>query len=504
MLGQKDGESLAGILAVGIVAFAAREIYVRKTTDKIYIIYTSDIHGHVLPEKHYDSSTGVTWETGGAGALASYLAFLDKPYLLLDAGDIFMGTPEGALGKGEFIIKLMNDLKYAAVAAGNHELDYGGDHFKSLAAKSYFPFLCCNLTYSDGSEIPFVKPYGIFEVGGYRIGVTAVIEEDLHKVLTGKNAVMFSVRNASSSVQQTADELADKCHAVIVLSGLGLEEDKVLAGEITGVDIIAGGETHIALEKALNINGIMVCEPGWGLRYAGKIEMRIGEKGVARAKWQLDKLISSKYQSGSFVSERIKDYETEDYKKMNTPVGSASMWIQRYAGGSVNSMGNLVADAMRASAGTDFAFQNQYGIRSEIAPGNVRIRDLASVSPFGNKIVTMKMTGAQVRELLAQSATKEKGLLQMSGLKMIFNSGLPTGKRLLNVIVKNAEIDVEKEYTVATNSFLAGGGDGFVTFKKGADIKDTGIKLLDAEIEYFKNNSPVSPSQEERITDIKS
>ena len=494
---------LAGILAVVIIACAAREIYVRKTTDKIYIVYTSDIHGHVLPEKHYNASTGVTWETGGAGSLANYLAFLNKPYLLLDAGDIFMGTPEGALGKGEFIIKLMNDLKYESVAVGNHELDYGVEQFKSLAAKSNFSFLCCNLTRSDGSEIPFVKPYEIFNVGGYKIGVTAVIEEDLHKVLTNDNAAMFAVQPAAESVQKCADELADKCHAVIVLSGLGLEEDKVLAGKITGVDVIAGGETHIALEEALDINGIMVCEPGWGLRYAGKIELRIGEKGVVRAKWKLDKLLASKYTPGTFVSDRIKDYETEDYKNMNVVVGSASMWIQRYAGGQVNSMGNLVADAIRAAAGTDFAFQNQYGIRSAIPSGTVRIRDLVTVSPFGNRIVTMILTGAEVRELLAQSATKEKGLLQMSGLKMIFNSELPEDKRLLNVIVQKAEIDDEAEYTVATNSFLAGGGDGFVTFKKGVDIKDTGIKLLDAEIEYFKNNSPVSPSQEERITDIK-
>ncbi len=494
----------AGILATGLVVFAAREIYVLKTTDKIYLVYTSDIHGHVLPEKHYDSSTGVTWESGGAGAMNSYLSFLDKPHILFDAGDIFMGTPEGALGKGEFIIKLMNDLGYAAVAAGNHELDYGAEHFKRLAAKSDFPFLCCNLTYSDGSEIPFIKPYEIFDVAGYKIGVTAVIEEDLHKVIPAETAKLFGVRPAAESVQKIADELAEKCHVVILLSGLGLEEDKSLAGKITGVDIIAGGETHIALEKAFKINGIMVCEPGWGLRYAGKIEMRIGEKGLVRAKWQLDKLLASKYQSGNFVSDRIGEYETEDYKNMNLSVGSASMWIQRYSGGSVNPMGNLVADAIRAAAGTDFAFQNQYGIRAEIAPGTVRIRDLASVSPFGNKIVTMKMTGAEVRELLKQSATKEKGLLQMSGLTMIFNSELPKNKRLLNVIVKNAEIDEEKEYSVATNSFLAGGGDGFVTFKKGRDIKDTGIKLMDAGIEYFKNNSPVSPSQEERITDIRS
>ncbi|MEA2081636.1 MAG: bifunctional UDP-sugar hydrolase/5'-nucleotidase [Elusimicrobiota bacterium] len=500
---KKTIKILAGVLAVGLIAFAAREIYVRKTTDKIYVIYTSDIHGHILPEKHYDASTGVTWETGGAGSLASYLAFLDKPYLLLDAGDIFMGTPEGALAKGEFIVKLMNDLKYAAVAAGNHELDYGKEQFERLAEKAAFPFLCCNLTYADGTAIPVIKPYEIFDVAGYKIGVTAVIEEDLHKVLTTDNAAMFSVRSAAESVQQIADELQEQCHAVILLSGLGLEEDKALAEKITGVDVIAGGETHIALKKAPLINGVLVCEPGWGMRYAGKIEMRIGEKGVARTKWSLDRLLSSRYAAGSFVSERIKDYENDDYKKMNTPVGSASMWIQRYTGGAVNSMGNLVADAMRFAAGTDFAFQNQYGIRAEIAPGTVRIRDLVAVSPFGNRIVTMKMTGDLVRELLEQSATKEKGLLQMSGLKIIFNSGLPAGKRLLNVIVKNAEIDDEKEYTVATNSFLSGGGDGFVTFKKGSDIKDTGIKLLNAEIEYFKNNSPVSPSGEERITDIR-
>jgi len=493
-----------GILLAGLVVLALREIYVRVTTDEIYLIYTSDIHGHVLPEKHYDASTGLTWETGGAGSLNTYLSFLDKPYLLLDAGDIFMGTPEGALAKGGFIVKLMNDLKYEAAAAGNHEFDYGIEHFRALAGKANFPFLCCSLTNRDGSEIPFIKPYEIFDVGGHSIGVTAVIEEDLHKVLAGDTATGFSVSYASSSVQRVADELADKCDIVVVLSGLGLDGDKELASRITGVDIIAGGETHIALKKALMINGIMVCEPGWALRYAGKIKMRVGKRGLVRAEWKLAQLLSSKYPEGNFVSQRIGEYENEDYKRVNIPVGSASMWIQRYSGGPVNPMGNLIADAMRMAAGSDFAFQNEYGIRDEIAPGTVRIRDLVTVSPFGNTIVTMKLTGGELRELLEQSATREKGLLQISGLKMIFNSELPKGRKLLNVIVKDAEIDPEKEYTLATNSFLAGGGDGFVTFKKGRDIKDTAMKLLDATIEYFKNNSPVSPSKEERITDIRS
>ncbi len=491
------------ILCLIILCFGIREFYIRKTTVRIALIYTSDIHGHILPEKHHDDRTGETFETGGAGSLEMYLSEIEVPYLLLDAGDIFMGTPEGALGQGEMIVKIMNKLNYRAVACGNHELDYGLPHFEKLSLSADFPFLCCNLFLRDGSQIPSVSPFAVFDVAGIKVGVIGVIEEDIDKVLFAETASQFTVASASGTVQKCVDEISGKCEVVVVLSGLGLENDKKLAGQVKGIDVIAGGETHIALEDAVKIGKTTVAEPGWGLQYAGRIDLRVGKKGVARKKWRLEKLLTSVYPPTVIVQEILPLYETPEYRSLNEVVGFASSWIMRRAGDSPDvPLGNLVTDIMRASAKTDFAFQNLFGIRDDIAPGAVRARDLSAVSPFGNTIVKMLLTGAQVRGVLRQSATGEKGYLQLSGLKMVLNSRLPADKRLLNVIVGGKEIDDEAEYSVATNNFVAGGGDGFKTFLEGKEIKDTLIKLRDAEIDYFRSNSPVKAEIEGRIIDI--
>ncbi len=491
----------AAVLAAGIKV--GREIYINETTKHIAVIYTSDMHGHILPEKHYDHSTGETFETGGFGSLQTFLKSVEVPYILLDAGDIFVGTPEGALSDGKVVIDIMNELGYSAAACGNHELDYGLDKFGEISMFAKFPFLDANLVYQNGGEIPYISPYVIFKVDGVRVAVTAVIEEDLDKVISKEVSSKIKAVSAAESVEKFVKDVSGKSDVNVVLSGLGLENDKLLAGEVDGIDVIAGGETHIALKKAAMIGKTLVGEPGYFLQYVGRIDLWVGKNGLKRKKWHLIKLLSSAYPPGNIVKKVLPLYETDEYKKMNEVVGSASEWLLRRKGNSPESpLGDLITDVMRYETFADFAFQNLYGIRNDIPPGKVRIKDLASVSPFGNTIVTMKMTGAQIRKLLRQSATEEKGILQLSGLKMYFNSSLPEDKRLLNVIVNGEEIDNDKEFLVATNSFIAAGGDGFVTFTKGKDIKDTGKKLLDAEMEYFRQNSPVKAELEGRIIDV--
>ncbi|PIU18209.1 MAG: hypothetical protein COT16_03020 [Elusimicrobia bacterium CG08_land_8_20_14_0_20_44_26] len=496
---------LAASALAALAVYAGREIYIAKTTERIALVYTSDIHGHILPEKHYDASSASSFETGGFGSLQTFLKTVKDPFILLDAGDLFMGAPEGALGKGEIVVELMKRLGYRAVAVGNHELDYGAEHFKKLALAAGFPFICCNLKSSDGSEIPYIKPYAIFNAGDCKVGVTAVIEEDLAKVIAGETASLFSVGSASSSLRSCISALKNDCDIIVVLSGLGLENDIKLAKSARGIDIIAGGETHIALKKAVRVERTLVCEPGWGLQYVGRVDMLVGKRGIVRARWRLCKLLASAYPPTGIVKNILPQYETEEYRTLNDEVGWASEWILRSpaTNSPATPMGNLIADIMRYASGAEFAFQNLYGIRDDIPAGVVRKKDLASVSPFGNRILTMKMTGSEVREVMKQSATMQKGLLQISGLKMIFNSAFPEDRRLLNVLVNGGDIDPEKEYTVATNSFVAIGGDGFTAFLKGAEIKDTGITLLEAEVKYFREKSPVKPPVDQRIIDIK-
>ncbi|MCD6412993.1 MAG: bifunctional metallophosphatase/5'-nucleotidase [Elusimicrobia bacterium] len=498
---------LVGFIVCAAIFFAVRigyEIYIRKTTTHIAVIYTSDIHGHILPEKHYDHSTGKTFETGGFGSLQTFLEEVKVPYILLDAGDIFVGTPEGALSGGRAVIAVMNKLGYSAAACGNHELDYGIDEFGNISLFAGFPFLDANLVYRSGSgQIPFISGYAVFNVGGVKVAVTAVIEEDLEKVISKEASSSIKAVSASQAVDKILKVSSRKSDVTVLLSGLGLENDLRLASAVSGIDVIAGGETHIALKKAKKVGKTFVVEPGCFLQYVGRIDLWVGKDGVKRKKWRLVKLDADVYPPTDIVKKILPIYETEGYKKMTAVVGSASEWLLRRKGDSPESpLGNLITDIMRYETSADFAFQNLYGIRNDIPPGKVRIKDLASVSPFGNTIITMRLTGRQIRQLLRQSATEEKGILQLSGLKMYFNSSLPKDRRLLNVIVNGEEIDGDKEFLVAANSFIAGGGDGFATFTEGKDIKDTGKKLLDAEIEYFRENSPVKAKVEGRVIDI--
>ena len=491
------------LLVLVLLFLAGNEIYLAKTATKISILYTSDIHGHILPEKHFNQETNSTFETGGFGSLDTYIKGLFIPYILLDAGDTFVGTPEGALKNGEAIIEIMNKVGYRGWGIGNHELDRGLGFLENFIKKANFTAIATNLVKKDGSPIKGTLPYAIFNVSGKRVAVVSVIEEDLEKVISPQVSAQLKVLNVGDSVKRAIKELEGRYDVFVVLSGLGMDKDRELADEVQGIDLILGGEYHIPTPRPVFVKNTMIVSPGWALMYVGRVDLWLVDGKIKRKKWKLEKLSKGIYPASHIVENVLLKYATPEYKKMNEVVGSAKDWILRKKGVSPESpLGNLITDIMRRETGADFAFQNQYGIRADIPPGNVKIRDLAMVSPFGNTIVTMKLTGAQIRELLKQSATEEKGILQMSGLKMYFNSSLPEDRRLLNVIVNGREIDPEEEFLVATNSFLAHGGDGFKTFLEGKEIKDTKLKLLDAEIKYFKENSPVSAQIEGRIIDI--
>jgi len=491
------------LLVLVLLFFAGNEIYLAKTATKISILYTSDIHGHILPEKHYDQKTNSTFETGGFGSLDTYIKGLFTPYILLDAGDTFVGTPEGNLKNGEAIVELMNKVGYRGWGIGNHELDRGLDVLENLIEKADFTPITTNLVKKDGTSINGTLPYAIFNVSGKSVAVVSVIEEDLEKVISPKVSAQLEVLNVADSVKRTISQLQGKYDVFVVLSGLGMDKDRELAASVQGIDLILGGEYHIPTPTPVFVKNAMIVSPGWALMYVGRVDLWLVDGKIKRRRWKLEKLSKGIYPPSHIVENVLLKYATPEYKKMNEVVGSARDWILRRKGNSPESpLGNLITDIMRRETGADFAFQNQYGIRADIPPGNVRIRDLAMVSPFGNTIVTMKLKGSQIRELLKQSATGEKGILQLSGLKMYFNSSLPVDRRLLNVIVNGKEIDSEAEFLVATNSFLAHGGDGFKTFLEGEEVKDTKIRLLDAEIKYFEENSPVSAQIEGRIIDI--
>jgi 2',3'-cyclic-nucleotide 2'-phosphodiesterase (5'-nucleotidase family) len=165
-----------------------------------------------------------------------------------------------------------------------------------------------------------------------------------------------------------------------------------------------------------------------------------------------------------------------------------------------SNLGNLITDAMREASGADIAFQNSGGIRADIPRGRINLEQIYTTLPFDNLLLQMELTGAQIMELLEQSIARKRGILQVSGLKVVYDPSKPDASKVKSVLVGEDEpLDPQRYYKVATNDFLAAGGDGYHAFKEGKNLIYGGF-LRDIFTDYVSKHSPVNPQLEGRIS----
>jgi len=160
-------------------------------------------------------------------------------------------------------------------------------------------------------------------------------------------------------------------------------------------------------------------------------------------------------------------------------------------------LGNLVCDAMREATGADAAIQNNGGIRTAIPKGKITLEQVYMLLPFDNNLMTLELTGAQIAEILEHNA-KTEGMLQVSGLKVMYDMTAPEGSRVKELTIGGKPAERSRTYRVTTNDFLAAGGDRFGMFREGKNAV-IGDNVRDAFLDYLRKHSPVSPRTEGRI-----
>ena len=153
-------------------------------------------------------------------------------------------------------------------------------------------------------------------------------------------------------------------------------------------------------------------------------------------------------------------------------------------------LGSFVADAMREESGADIALQNAGGLRADLPEGLVTNGNVLDALPFLNSIAICEMTGAQIREVLEQGLSLERGLIQVSGLRATYDLNRAVGHRLIDLTIGDRTVDDRKVYRVASSSFLAQGGDLYQTFLRTKQT-DSGKSLSDVVIEYFRKHGDV-------------
>jgi 5'-nucleotidase len=280
----------------------AKTSFVQQKKTKVTILHTNDTHSNIepLPANHskFPNMGGISKRFEVIKAIRQE----EEHVLLLDAGDIFQGTPYFNKYKGTLEMKLMSELGYDAATMGNHDFDAGLEGFFMASEHAKFPFLCANYDFSNTILKDKTKPYTIFKKGKYSIGVFGIGIE-LDGLVPASKFEQTIYLNPIKVANEVASFLKKEgCDVVICLSHLGFEyqtdkvSDRVLAAQTSNIDIILGGHTHTFMEKPIEVNNsegkpVLINQVGWGGLHLGRIDIEISTEKTLFRKQQHVKVI---------------------------------------------------------------------------------------------------------------------------------------------------------------------------------------------------------------------
>jgi len=276
-----------GALATGSIIAAnslLNKVEAAAGIQRLTILHTNDVHSRIEP---FPMDGGRNQGLGGVAGRAKMIESIrakEDHVLLLDAGDIFQGTPYFNFYKGEVEMKAMAAMKYDAATMGNHDFDLGMENFANQLEYAKFPVLLCNYDFTSTAMEHKTQPYKIFKKGKLKIGVTGVgieMKGLVPDTLFGNTQYLDPVQKAN----ETAEYLKKKegCDMVICLSHLGYKykenkiSDEKFAKESQYIDLILGGHTHTFLDAPIvykNKSGddVIVNQVGWGGIILGRLD----------------------------------------------------------------------------------------------------------------------------------------------------------------------------------------------------------------------------------------
>jgi len=456
------------------------------------IIHTNDTHGHLMPYRAHSEND---WSGVAKRRVAIQRARADTEYywLVLDAGDVFQGTPLSNLLRGFLDLECMNQMGYDAMVLGNHEFDFGYDLLQSRMADVNFNVLCANIVDNERGK-PVAQPYCIIQRGDYRIGIIGLTTETLLFETHPSIAEHAMAHRALPVAQSLARYLRDiGCDIVIALAHEGYNRDLKLAEAVPELDVIVGGHTHTFLEKPTLVGDVVVTQDGQWAENLGVLKLKFERSREEGARF---KLVSCEenfepLKPGSPEDDGLKvfiaDYQRRFDEEMGKFICTAA---QEFPASDVrlaeNALADLICDAMLSVTKSDVVLFNGGNFRAPLDMGDITYGDLYGVLPYDNFLMKVKLSGERLRECLEYGGLQygDGGSPQVSGMSVVyvdmklagifigdtpptefkidFNSdGAPVATPINPPATDWAPLDDNAEYTMLTTDYMATGGDGY-------------------------------------------
>lgn len=483
-------------------------------TEPVVILHTNDVHGAV---SNYAKIAALASQYESEGAYV----------LILDAGDFSQGDTAVSVSEGATAVELMNMVGYDAVALGNHEFDYGFEALKKNMENAQFSVLAANVKYNG--ELAFDDAAVFTTPGGTKIGVFGLdTPETATKAHPGKiQGVTFA---SGEELYQIAQDMANMlredegCNYVICLGHLGIDDETAATGnrsidllnKVTGIDVFIDGHSHSTEEEIVEktntdrkVGDTILTSTGTKLENIGVVAIKdstitttcVPTEGIEVAD---DDAIAAR--AAAIIAEIEADYGTVFAKTEVTLNGEKDPGNRTQE----TNLGDLITDALvwgaeQQGETVDAAITNGGGIRATIEAGDITKKDVNTVLPFGNTLSIIKITGEELLEVLEASTfcTPEAigGFPQVSGIEFTVDTtkGYDQGdeypgttyfapktiNRVTIQTVGGKDFDPAATYTIATNDFMASGGDTYYRFVNATANYDLGIPMDEVVMDYI-------------------
>jgi 5'-nucleotidase len=518
----------------------------------VQVIGTNDVHGHLEPEETRAGAFSTT--RGGLAGFGGYLNLLRQKYpgqvLLVDGGDLFQGTVPSNLSKGAAVIAAYNQLGYAATAMGNHEFDFGPEGaekdllgaIKARLAEAKFPFLACNMFEAKTGKFPEwknLKASTLVTVNGVKVGLIGAITPETPLVTVPKHVESLEFKDPGPLVAKEARALRKQGAAIVVLMAhiggdckstttpddlsscnMNSEMFKLMDGLPRGtVDVAIAGHTHKYI--AQRVDGVAVSEAGYYGHSFGWVEACVDGKGAVTTSLHApqDICLTTWAEGGCGAQDKATGaapatflgaplVPDEGVQKAIAPflervkvaqeakVGIQVATVVPRSHDRLSPLGKLVAEGIRHSVpGAQIGLTNAGGVRAELPAGDLVFRQVFEVLPFDNRVTVLKLTGAELKSFVLAPLAAGHGFPQLAGAKLIIDDAQAKVAHL--ELEDGAAVKDDQTYVLATNDFLANGGDGTkAVIEKVPKERREDLPLLirDAFINYLKTAAqPIQP-----------
>ncbi len=474
------------------------------------ILTTNDLHGALATEA---KSWSRGREVGGTAVLESMMdsarAECDCPVLQLDGGDEMQGTLESNLVFGRSMVDALNLLGLDAAAVGNHDFDWGIDTLRARMRQARYPWLLANVYDSAiGGRPEWARPWAMLHVDTLDVAVIGYITDITKSIVRADNVKGLAFPGGAAALAGVLDTVhVQHPDLVVIIAHAGAVCDSAACrGEIMdlahdlprgSVDAIVAGHTHRV--NNVMVNGIPIVQARSSGTALGVMDLVQSDSGLAwhtevRDTW------ADEVTPDSAELALVTRFKARTDTLASRTVAVLADSLVRTSHDGQYALGNLLADAQRATAHADVAIMNNGGIRADLPAGPVTYRMLFELQPFGNNLVVARLTGRELRSALEYAVRGGSAHVHVSGVTMTFDPRKPDGQRLVQVLVAGKPLRDGATYSLAVNDFMSTGGDGFTMFN-GLDWRVTGMTCLDALVAWLQRQpSPVRADAAQRIS----